>query len=81
MAFGKIYDLDEAQSQLWQLLERAHRGEEIILAKDGIPYAMLVPVRQSVARMPGLLEFRLGEAFFEPLSQEELNAWDGESPA
>lgn len=73
--------MHEAKTQLSKLLERAHRGEEIILAKGGKPYAKLVPVRQSAARKPGLLKFRLGDAFFDPLPDEELKAWGGESPA
>lgn len=79
MASGPIYNVHEAKTQLSRLLERAHRGEEIILAKGGKPYARLVPLRQGAARKPGLLKFRLGDAFFEPLPEDELKAWEGES--
>lgn len=33
------YDVHQAKSQLSRLLEMAHQGEEIIIAKDGRPYA------------------------------------------
>jgi prevent-host-death family protein len=81
MASATIYNVHEAKTQLSKLLERAHRGEEIILAKGGKPYAKLGPVRQAAARKPGQLKFRLGDAFFEPLPEEDLRAWSGESPA
>jgi prevent-host-death family protein len=37
-------DLDEAVTQLSQLLERAHAGEEIVIARRGEPWARLVPL-------------------------------------
>lgn len=49
-------NIHEAKTHFSELLERAHRGEEVIIAKAGKPYARLVPVRQNAARVPG--EFR-----------------------
>ena len=37
-------NVHEAKTHLSRLLERAHAGEEIILAKAGRPYARLVPL-------------------------------------
>jgi hypothetical protein len=31
---------------------------------------------QTQPRIPGLLTGKLGDAFFEPLSEEELQAWE-----
>ena len=36
-------NVHEAKTHLSRLLERAHNGEEIVLAKAGKPYAKLVP--------------------------------------
>jgi prevent-host-death family protein len=79
---GKLVNVHEAKTHLSRLLERAHRGEEIILAKGGKPYARLVPLEDSVPREPGAMKGRwnITDAFFEPLPEEELDAWnDGSS--
>lgn len=46
-------NVHEAKTRLSELLERAHRGEEVVIAKAGKPYAKLVPIRGRVARQPG----------------------------
>ncbi|MEW5890925.1 MAG: type II toxin-antitoxin system prevent-host-death family antitoxin [Pseudomonadota bacterium] len=72
-----IVNVHDAKTHLSRLIERAHKGEEIILAKAGKPYAKLVPLEPRKARAPGLVKGRLTEAFFEPLPEEELEAWGG----
>lgn len=69
-------NVHEAKTNLSQLLERAHAGEEIVIAKAGKPYARLVPLEAPKPRRPGLLEGKIDEAFFEPLSEDELEAWE-----
>ena len=50
-------NMHRAKTHLSRLAERAHRGEEIILAKAGKPYAKLVPLEpRGRARAPGLLK-------------------------
>jgi len=39
-----VITVEAAKTDLSQLLERAHAGEEIIIAKAGEPYARLVPL-------------------------------------
>jgi len=73
---SKTVNVHEAKTHLSRLLERAHAGEEIIIAKSGRPYARLVPLperqpkRQS-GTLKGLVE--LTDAFFEPLPED----WTG----
>lgn len=69
-------NVHEAKTQFSRLLERAHAGEEIIIAKNGEPYARLVPLSAPKARVPGLLSGRVEDAFFDPLPDEELEAWE-----
>jgi prevent-host-death family protein len=72
-----IVNVHEAKTQLSRLLEEAHAGKEIILAKAGKPYARLMPLAAPVAsRQPGRLPGRLGAGFFEPLPMDELDAWE-----
>lgn len=48
-------NVHEAKTRFSELLERAHAGEEIIIAKAGKPYARLVPIprQESASRRPG----------------------------
>ena len=55
-------NVHEAKTKFSSLLERAHAGEEIIVAKAGKPYARLVPLEPQQER--------------EPLPEEELEAWE-----
>ena len=74
---AEIVNVHEAKTHLSRLLDEAHAGKEIILAKAGKPYARLMPLAASPAgRQPGRLRGRLGAGFFEPLPAEELDAWE-----
>jgi prevent-host-death family protein len=71
-----VVNVHQAKTHLSRLLKRAHDGEEIILAKSGKPYARLVPLEEGKPRVPGIVKGRVGKEFFEPLPEEELNAWE-----
>jgi prevent-host-death family protein len=72
-------NVHEAKTQFSKLLERAHAGEEIIVAKAGKPYARLVkladapaPVRRQPGGWPGLGDIP-DEVWFEPLPDDILD--------
>lgn len=69
-------NVHEAKTHLSRLLDRARDGEEIILAKSGRPYARLVPLPSVQNRSPGGLDGKVGDAFFEPLPDSELDGWE-----
>ena len=71
-----MVNVHQAKTQLSRLLKRAHEGEEIVLAKAGKPYARLVPLEEKKPRVPGIVEGEVDKAFFEPLPESELKAWD-----
>jgi prevent-host-death family protein len=74
----KTVNVHQAKTHLSRLLEQAHAGEEIIIAKSGEPYARLAPLPdRAPKRQPGTLKeyVEIGDAFFEPLSAE----WTGEA--
>jgi prevent-host-death family protein len=69
-----------AKTTLSQLIERAHDGEEIVIARGKVPVARLVPIlEQAPRRRAGTLRglVRIPDAFFEPLPEGELEGWDG----
>lgn len=71
-----MVNVHEAKTQFSRLLEQAHAGQEIILAKAGKPYARLMPLAPPLSlRQRGRLEGRVGDEFFEPLPDDELDAW------
>lgn len=51
-------------------------GEEIIIARAGKPLARLLPVEERLPRVPGIARGKLTDAFFEPLPEDELQAWE-----
>jgi prevent-host-death family protein len=71
--------IHEAKTNLSRLIEKAERGEEVIIARGKKPVVRLVPI-QSLPnkRVPGMYkdEFTLGPSFFEPLPPEELASWE-----
>jgi prevent-host-death family protein len=73
---GKQVNLYEAKTTLSHLVERAAAGEEIIIAKDGKPRAMLVPLRIE-QRRPGAGRGKVWVAddFDAPLPADLLGAF------
>lgn len=71
-----LINVHEAKTHLSRILDRVHQGEEIVLAKAGKPYARLVPVRPVKKRKPGLFKGKVTDAFFEPLPESALAAWE-----
>lgn len=69
-------NLHDAKTHFSRLVDRAHAGEEIIIAKAGTPYARLVPLAEPPARTLGFLPGYLDDAFFEPLPDDELAGWE-----
>ena len=68
-----------AKTTLSQLIERAHAGEEVIIARGDQPVAKLIPIAHTLPkREPGTLRgmVEVSEAFFEPLPDAELAAWE-----
>jgi prevent-host-death family protein len=72
------FNVHEAKTRFSELLDRALRGEEVIIARAGRPLVRLVPVEELALRTPGLARGSVGEAFFEPLPEADLAAWEGE---
>jgi prevent-host-death family protein len=75
-------NLYEAKTNLSQLVERAARGEEIVIAKAGRPLARLVPLARRTAPRPlGLLagEVEVGADFDDPLPDGMRRAFKGQT--
>ncbi len=69
-----------AKAQLSRLIARACEGEDVVIARGKVPMVRLVPIsRPAVERRFGAMkgEVSVDESFFEPLPEEELEAWEG----
>jgi prevent-host-death family protein len=71
--------LYDAKTHLSQLVERAARGEEIVIARSGKPRALLVPLTDyRPLRVPGKGKgkWRVKRSFDAPLPDEVLDAFE-----
>lgn len=78
-----VVNVHEAKTHFSKLLERAHAGEEIVIAKAGKPYARLVPLKtvDKPRRQPGRVKgWIIPDSFFDPLPEDELKLWEEGSP-
>jgi prevent-host-death family protein len=73
-----LVNVHDAKTQFSKLLEQAHAGQEIILAKAGKPYARMVPLAPAAPkRVRGRVKGIDDSTFFDALPDDELNAWEG----
>jgi prevent-host-death family protein len=72
--------IDTAKADLAKLIEAAQNGEEVVIARDAMPVAKLVPIAAKGNFKFGIWADRnLGDGpdFFEPMSEEDLRLWEG----
>ena len=68
----------KAKADLSRLIQKACRGEEIVIARGKKPVVRLVAIGDKTGqRKPGALrgKLKVGPEFFDPLPAEELDAW------
>ena len=74
-----LVNVHEAKTRLSQLIAEAETGGEVVIARNGKPVARIVRYADALAvRRFGALSGRMeiGEAFFDPLPEAELAAWE-----
>jgi len=71
-----IVNIHDAKTNFSKLVDQAHNGKEIIVAKAGKPWARLVPLEKKCERVPGRYHDAPGPEFFEALPEDELKAWE-----
>lgn len=75
----KTVNIHEAKTQLSRLIAEVEAGEDIVLARSGRPVARLTRIAPALPErrfgaMRGLA--RTEDAFFEPLPECEISAWE-----
>lgn len=77
-----VYTVHEAKTNLSKLIERAERGEEVVIARGDKPVVKLTVVgeKPKPRRQPGMLKGVIPEFpdsfFFDPLPEDELKLWE-----
>jgi prevent-host-death family protein len=69
-------NIHEAKTHLSRLLERAHAGERIVIAKAGVPIAELGPLRKPDLVFGGLEDvIKIDYAAFDAADAEIAEMW------
>lgn len=71
-----------AKTNLSKLIEAALAGEEVVIARGKRPMVKIVPVAGYSGFSIGVLKGELtgqGPDFFEPMSEDELALWEGQT--
>ena len=77
----RVVNVHQAKTHLSRLIDDAHAGETILLAKAGKPCARLMPLAPLPAqRIPGRLRSQgplsNPKALLEPMAADELAGWE-----
>lgn len=80
-ASPRVVNVHQAKTHLSRLIDDAHHGETILLAKAGKPWARLMPLAPPPPqRIPGRLRgqgpLSRPDALLEPMAADELTGWD-----
>jgi prevent-host-death family protein len=71
----------ETKTHLSRVLDEVEAGTEYVITRNGTPCARIVPLAKP-GRVPlGFVHGEITDAFFEPLPEAELLAWEGEPKA
>ena len=74
-----VVNVHRAKTELSRLLARVEAGEDVVIARRGEPVARLVACKARGERRPDVLKgkIKIPDSFFDPLPEEELEAWEG----
>lgn len=72
-------NMHEAKTRLSVLVEEAIAGEEVVIAKSGVPMVRLVPVQRDTApRKPGRFKGKISvSSDFEQTPEEVIDTFEG----
>lgn len=73
------YNIHEAKTQFSRLLELIGQGESVVIAKNGVPVAELVPYQRKGLQLgagrndPDVDQAALSGGWWQPMSDEEVD--------
>lgn len=69
-------NVQDAKTRLSELLSRAERGDDIVIARAGIPIVRLQLIGDTPRRTFGVMTLAVPSDFDAPLPDHELAAWE-----
>jgi prevent-host-death family protein len=72
-------NIHEAKTHLSRLLSQVAGGEDIIIAKNGVPVAKLVSLVERRPRQPGRFQGKMtgtGDELLQPMPADEVVLWE-----
>ena len=71
-------NIHEAKTQLSRLLEQLENGEQVVIARHGVPIAQIIPFRAKgfpfgIAKHNPLVP--LGDDWWQPMTDDEADDW------
>jgi prevent-host-death family protein len=76
----KTVNIHEAKTTLSQLLAEVEQGEDVVIARNGVPVARLTAIRPAISREPGLWRSYPGwevyvydPAVLSPMTDKEID--------
>lgn len=78
-----IFTIHQAKTNLSKLIKLVEAGEEVAIARGNVTVVRLVPEKKPAAKSRDIgalkhLNLQVPDSvFFDPLSEEELAAWEG----
>jgi prevent-host-death family protein len=70
-----VYNLNDAKTHLSSLLEAVQKGEEIIIARYGVPIAKLTAIKKPEKRKLGFYPIQFKSDLLEPTDSEILESF------
>ncbi|MCL1897661.1 MAG: type II toxin-antitoxin system prevent-host-death family antitoxin [Micrococcales bacterium] len=68
-------NVQDAKASLSRLISDAEAGEDVVIARAGLPVVRLVPIPSSHARRLGFIPGKVSDEAIKPLGDDELDAW------
>jgi prevent-host-death family protein len=68
-------NIHEAKTHFSRLLQLAHEGEEVIVAKAGRDYVRIVPIRDGAEREAGAFRGKISGDALGPVADDDLGDW------
>ncbi len=69
------YNLNEAKTHLSSLVEAAQKGEEIVIARYGVPVAKIIAIKKLTKRKLGFHPIEFKSDLLEPTDAEVIGAF------
>lgn len=73
---GDVVNVQQAKTHLSELLARAEQGDDITIARAGVPIVRLVLVSGRPRRTFGIMQFEVPDDFDRSMNDEELRDWE-----